>query len=114
MGWVDAYSFTVGVGHFVAPFAGAWIETIHQAAAQMFAGFYGGGMVAIFPESSFATLSLVIFLADSARYQLNGRRYGIGLVIVFHQQMNMIGSNRIVQNLQGETVAWENGVGPTS
>jgi hypothetical protein len=75
---------------------------IDKAAAQLFAGLYGSRMVAIFPESPFAVLSLVIFLTDATRYQLNGWSYGFGLVMVFHKQMDMIGGNRIVQDLHGK------------
>ena len=66
----------------------------------MLTRFNGSGMVAVLPERPFATLALVILLAGATGNQLNGRWNGVGLTIVFHQQMNMIRGDRIVQDLQ--------------
>jgi hypothetical protein len=54
---------------------------INKTAAQMLAGFYGCGMVAIFPESPFAPLALIILLAGTSRYQLNCGGNGLGFLV---------------------------------
>jgi hypothetical protein len=41
------------------------LVNIYETAAQIFAGFYGCCMVAMFPESPFAALALDIFLAGA-------------------------------------------------
>jgi len=78
---------------------------INKTAAQMLAGFYGCGMVAIFPESPFTPLALIIFLAGTSRHQLDGDGDGLSFPIVFHQKVDVIGSNRKIQNLQGKPFA---------
>jgi hypothetical protein len=45
---------------------------------------YGGGMVAIFTESLFAPLALIILLAGASRHQLDGGGNGLGFLVVFH------------------------------
>jgi hypothetical protein len=68
-------------------------------------GFNGSGMVAIFPESSFATLALIICLAGATSYLLDGRWNGFGPINCLSPADEMIRSDRIFQNLQGEPFA---------
>jgi hypothetical protein len=56
-------------------------------------------MITIFPESSLATFALIVFLTRAPGYKLNGGRDTLGIVSILHQEMNMIGGHRIVQDL---------------
>jgi hypothetical protein len=66
---------------------------IYQTAAQMLTGFDSCSMVAIFPECPLALFALIIFLSGSA---VESRWGWFWVLIVLHQQMDMIGGNRIV------------------
>ncbi len=71
----------------------------------MLTGFYGGGMIPIFPESAFALLALVIFLSCTAGDQLHGRRDAAGGAMVFDQKVHMIAGHREVEKFHSEAFA---------
>ena len=71
----------------------------------MLTGFYGGGMIAIFPESPFPLFALVIFLSCAAGDQLHGRRNAAGGAMVFYQQVHMIAGHRVGEKGQAESAA---------
>ncbi len=62
----------------------------------MYAGFDHCGMIAIFPVCSLAMLSSVVLLPRVACYQLHGRRDTVFVLGIFHQEVHVVGSDRIV------------------
>ena len=50
---------------------------ISNASQQMFPALYSGGMITVFPISSFSALSLIVFLSGSTGHQLHRLRDGV-------------------------------------
>jgi hypothetical protein len=71
----------------------------------MYAGFDHCGMIAIFPVCSLAMLSSIVLLPRVARYQLHGRRDIVLAPGIFHQKMDMIGSDRIIQDCNSKPLS---------
>jgi hypothetical protein len=52
--------------------------------------FHSGSMITIFPKSTPAVLSLIIFLACPARNQLDGLGYNLFALCIPYDEMNMV------------------------
>jgi hypothetical protein len=75
---------------------------IGDATVQMVVGFNCCGMIAIFPESTFAILPQIELLGGSAGYQLQALRNGF-LTAIQHQQVDVIGGDNVIENLEAKT-----------
>ena len=71
----------------------------------MYAGFDHCGMIAIFPVCSLAMLSSIVLLPRVVRYQLHGRRDIVFAPGIFHQKVDMIGSDCIVQDCNSKPLS---------
>ena len=76
---------------------------INKAANQVFILLNSSSMIAIFPEGSFSFLALIEFLSGSPGYQLKALWDDIRPAID-HQQMDMIGSDNIVEYPQAKAL----------
>jgi hypothetical protein len=75
---------------------------INKAAYQVTASLNGSGMIAVFPESPFALLTLIEFLGSSPGNQLETLGDDIRGAID-DKQMCMIGGSHVVENPQAKT-----------
>ena len=71
----------------------------------MYTGLDHCGMIAIFSVCSLAMLSSIVLLPRVARYQLHGRRDIVLDPGIFHQKVDMIGSDRIVQDCNSKPLS---------
>jgi hypothetical protein len=63
----------------------------------------GGGVMPVLPECAPAIFTLVKLLARSAGHELHAPRTGVS-ACVFHEEMNMVGRNGIVEHAQSEAL----------
>jgi hypothetical protein len=73
---------------------------VGTATEKMIPVFDGSCMIAVFPKCTFAVLPLIELLAGPAGDQLHGFGNNVTTAIVGHKQMNMVGSNHVIQDLQ--------------
>jgi hypothetical protein len=73
---------------------------VGTAAEKMIPVFDGSCMITVFPKGSIAVLPLIELLAGPTGDQLHGFRNDITAAIVGHKQMDVVGSNHVIQNLQ--------------
>jgi hypothetical protein len=57
------------------------------------------GKITVFPESSLACFTLIVFLRYSTRYQLHAFRDGF-LLNILDEQVNVVGRRDVVQHAQ--------------
>jgi hypothetical protein len=76
---------------------------INKAAYQVIVSLNGGGMIAVFPKSSFTLFTLIEFLGSSPGNQLEtfGDDYRAA---IDDQQMDVVGGHYIVENSQPKTL----------
>jgi hypothetical protein len=63
---------------------------INQTLDQMGIYLHSGSMITIFPKSTPAFFSLIIFLACPARNQLHGLGYDLFALCIPYDEMNMV------------------------
>jgi hypothetical protein len=76
---------------------------INQAAKQVFIAINCRCVIAILPECTVTLLALVKLLCGPTSDQLETLRYGID-VVINDQEMNMIGSDSIIQHLKAKSL----------
>ena len=70
---------------------------------QVLVSFDGGGMIAIFPERSLLTFSVVLLLGRAPCDELHALHYNV-CASVFNQEMNVVRRNYIIENRQAVTL----------
>ena len=58
------------------------------------------GVIPVFPERPMPLLPVVVFLSRAARRQLQAAGDRIGLTLVDHEQMDVIGGDHVIQEMQ--------------
>ncbi len=77
---------------------------VHHASDQVFISLNSRGMTTILPKGPRTVLPLIVLLTCPACNQLDRFGYGISILVVAHQQVNVIGRDHVVRNGQSKSL----------